>query len=138
MSKPTISELGARMHVFARRHSEWDEQALRLPTEAERQASQIGREALLDAIIDLEHQILGLPAQTLEDVAVQIAAAFLIVEGSTTEDLEEREDLKRVRFGLISSLGAIAKVAGLDVSRIGWGKWAHLAKGLGFEPGLMS
>jgi hypothetical protein len=119
-----IGTLNQQLRALARRRDDLDVALVDMPEGPARDAMEVEFEAMLGGCLDLHEQILALPAESLEDAAVQAAIGYYkagdLAESVTSEAEAERagKDLRQLSASI---LAAIVRAAGMDVDAIGWG-----------------
>ncbi len=116
-----IAALQRRLTDLTALRNRMDEALIRMPYGTAYDALHKRFEKNLDDLLALQDQIVGLPAETLEDAAIQTAVAYFLADGIYTESEEEAADNKKLRAALASILLAVVSTAGLDIDELGSG-----------------
>jgi hypothetical protein len=120
-----IAVLNRQIYDLTQRRHELDDIWLKTPKGPEADAAYAAFDATLDPILDLQDDIVGLRAETLEDAAIQAVISFYQADSLASSKLDEA-DVKEIGQDLralqASILLVITKSAGLDIDRLGCGE----------------
>jgi hypothetical protein len=123
-----IAVLQRRLSELTERRDAMDEALIEMAAGSERAALHEAFGKSLDDYLALQDEIATLPAENLEDAAIQVAIGYYRAEDLNSYTLPEELDglSKELRFLQASVLLAIVKAAGLDIGRFGWGDMRRL------------
>jgi hypothetical protein len=119
-----IAALNRRIYELSVRRNELEDIWLALPEGPEEDAANKAFDDTLYDILDLQDQVVELPAETLQDVAIQATISFYRAEKlhscalSESKVIELGKELCRLQ---VSILMVVVKTANLEIDRIGWG-----------------
>lgn len=124
-----IASLNRSMYSMAQHRNELDRAFLAAPEGPLEDAAYAAFDATLGPILGLYDPIRDLPAQTVEDAAVQATIAFYYadkIDGCTFDE----DDVAKIASDLLTLLSsvvlALVKVGDLDIDRLGWGDMRRL------------
>jgi hypothetical protein len=125
----SIVDLGRRLAAADAAYSQHDQDAITSAGKATKSLHETAMRNLFDQESAIRQMILTMPARTLADAAVQIAAIDLAA--SNLEDNQQTEEelscaVRALRRLVYSALPVIAESAGLDMEAMGWGKYPKL------------
>jgi hypothetical protein len=123
-----IASLQGQLSALGKRHNVMDRALARMPPGPEHDALAVAFSQSLTDGLALQDEILALPAENLEDAAIQVTISYYRIEEMSSYTLpDEIEDLsKELRFLQASILLAIVKAAKLDIDSLGWGEMRRL------------
>jgi hypothetical protein len=123
-----IAALQKRLSDLSERRDAMDETLVRMAAGPEYDTLQEAFDQSLYDCLALQDEIATLPAENLEDAAIQVTIGYYradLLDDRMTEEHAARLS-KELRFLLASVLLAIVKAAGLDIDRLGWGEMRNL------------
>ncbi len=121
-----IAALQRRLTDLCTARHQMDCAALEMPSGPDHDALHERIDENLDDCIAIWDGIVALPAETLEDAAIQAAVAFIRTEGITTHSPEDASDVRDIRASLTSIILAIVKASAIDIDQLGTGDMGHL------------
>ena len=119
----TVTDRHRQLRELTVRRNEMDIALLRMPDGPDCDAANAAFDENLHDCLDLQDKILKLPAECLEDAAIQSAIGYYRADQMDSWGASEeiKELGKEFRMLHASILMAIVKAGGLDIDRIGWG-----------------
>lgn len=116
-----IAALQRQLTDLTTLRNEMDEALIKMPYGAAYDALHEQFDKSLDDLLALQDRIVALPAETVEDAAIQTAVAYFLADGIYAESEEEAADNRKLRAALASILLAVVSTAGLDIDKLGSG-----------------
>jgi hypothetical protein len=126
---PSIHDLGRRIAALYVVHDRCDEDGVQADGFSAEHRAQDGMDIAHAQIIAAREMICAMPAVTLADAAVQIAAAVVVadqIDGAARCEHTLIQLEKKLDRLLLSALPLIAEAAGLGMDEMGWSDLAKL------------
>jgi hypothetical protein len=121
-----IAALQKRLTGLTTARAQMDDALIEMPSGPDYDALHKRFDQNLDDCLAVQGEIVALPAETLEDAAVQATVAYYRLEGLTPYGEGDASDIRDIRASLASIVLAIVKVSSLDIDQLGMGEMGGL------------